>query len=189
MRLRRPSPAMVVAVIALVVASAGGAYAAIKLPANSVKSKNIAPNAVKGVDVKEGSLQGVNADKLDGIDSGALVRSFGGHIGDTLPSDIFTVPELQASILGDTSVGSSANFRVRNNASSGQVIVSDLGDLAGTQFEVGPNDTSPNQNMQLRDGPLLLTSGADPDLMLIFGCAEGAGGAYCFGQLMRAPAG
>src|SRR3954452_11094326 len=44
--MRRPSPAMVVAVIALCVALGGGAYAAIKLPKNSVGSKQLKKGAV-----------------------------------------------------------------------------------------------------------------------------------------------
>ncbi len=34
----------------------GGAYAALRLPANSVKSKHIAPNAARGIDINEASL-------------------------------------------------------------------------------------------------------------------------------------
>jgi hypothetical protein len=46
----------VVSVIALFVALGGGAYAAVKLKPNQVKSKNIAPNAVQGVDANESSF-------------------------------------------------------------------------------------------------------------------------------------
>jgi hypothetical protein len=44
--MRRPSPAMVVALIALCVALGGGAYAAIKLPRNSVGTKQLKKGAV-----------------------------------------------------------------------------------------------------------------------------------------------
>ena len=54
---RRPSPALVVSVIALVVALGGTSYAAIKLPANSVGTKQIKKDAVTTVKVKDGSLQ------------------------------------------------------------------------------------------------------------------------------------
>src|SRR3954452_5183757 len=54
--LRRPSPALVVSVIALVVALGGTSYAAIVLPANSVGTKQIKKNAVTGAKVKNGSL-------------------------------------------------------------------------------------------------------------------------------------
>ena len=52
----RPSPAMVVASIALIVAMGGTSYAAIKLPANSVGTKQLKKNAVTGAKVKNGSL-------------------------------------------------------------------------------------------------------------------------------------
>ena len=55
-RLRRPSLAMVVALLALFVALGGGAYAALKLPKNSVGSKQIKANAVNSSKVKDGSL-------------------------------------------------------------------------------------------------------------------------------------
>ena len=52
----RPSPAMVVGVVALIIAMAGTSYAAIKLPANSVGTKQIKANAVVSSKVKNGSL-------------------------------------------------------------------------------------------------------------------------------------
>ena len=45
-RFRNPSPAMVVALVALFVGLGGGAYAAVKLPKNSVGSKQIKSKAV-----------------------------------------------------------------------------------------------------------------------------------------------
>ena len=47
----RPSPAMVVAMLALFVALAGTSYAAIKLPANSVGTKTIKNGAIHRVDL------------------------------------------------------------------------------------------------------------------------------------------
>jgi hypothetical protein len=55
-RLTKPSPAMVVALVALFVALSGTSYAALTLPANSVGSKQIRKNAVTGSKVKPGSL-------------------------------------------------------------------------------------------------------------------------------------
>jgi hypothetical protein len=52
----RPSPAMLVALVALFVASSGGAYAALNLPANSVGTKQLKNGAVTGVKVKHRSL-------------------------------------------------------------------------------------------------------------------------------------
>jgi hypothetical protein len=66
----RPTPSMVVALLALFVALGGGAYAAIKLPPNSVGSRQLktsavtrgklAKNAVTGAKVKNGSLTGAD---------------------------------------------------------------------------------------------------------------------------------
>ncbi len=58
LRLRQPSAALIVAVVALVVATAGTGYAALKLPNNSVGTKQLKNSAVTGAKVKEGSLEG-----------------------------------------------------------------------------------------------------------------------------------
>ena len=55
-RLRRPSPATVLAFVALLVALGGTSYAAIQLPANSVGAKQLKKNAVNSKKVKNGSL-------------------------------------------------------------------------------------------------------------------------------------
>ena len=56
----RPSAAMVVACIALGVALGGTSYAAFKLPANSVGTKQLKKNAVTSVKVGNNSLTGVD---------------------------------------------------------------------------------------------------------------------------------
>jgi len=56
-RVRHPSPAMIVAIIALSVALTGGSHAAVtKLKRNSVGSAQLRPNAVSSNKVKDGSL-------------------------------------------------------------------------------------------------------------------------------------
>ena len=55
-----PSPAMVIACIALAVALGGTSYAAIKLPANSVGTKQLKKNAVTSPKVKNNSLKGAD---------------------------------------------------------------------------------------------------------------------------------
>src|SRR5215211_487059 len=52
----RPSPAMVVAFIALMLALAGGAYAQLRIPRNSVGTKQLRANSVTSPKVKAGSL-------------------------------------------------------------------------------------------------------------------------------------
>jgi hypothetical protein len=58
-RITRPSPALVVAVVALVFAMAGSGYAAIQsLPKKSVGTKQLKANAVTGAKVKNQTLTG-----------------------------------------------------------------------------------------------------------------------------------
>jgi hypothetical protein len=63
--LKRPSPALVVAVLALVVAMAGTSYAATQIGSAQIKN-----NSVKGKDVKDGNLTGkdVKDKSLTGAD-------------------------------------------------------------------------------------------------------------------------
>ena len=55
-KLRFPSPAMVVACVALLIALAGTSYAAIRLPANSVGAKQLKKGAVISAKVRDHSL-------------------------------------------------------------------------------------------------------------------------------------
>jgi hypothetical protein len=66
----RPSPAMVVACIALIVALSGTGYAAIRLPANSVRSKQIKNGQVKKGDLGKNSVDSskVRDNSLTGAD-------------------------------------------------------------------------------------------------------------------------
>src|SRR6266545_4958663 len=56
----RPSPAMVIACIALAVALGGTSYAAVTLPANSVGTKQLKKNAVTSPKVKNNALKGAD---------------------------------------------------------------------------------------------------------------------------------
>jgi hypothetical protein len=57
-RLSRPSPALVVSIIALVAALGGTSYAAFSLPKNSVGSKQLKNNAVTTKKIKNGAVTG-----------------------------------------------------------------------------------------------------------------------------------
>lgn len=192
----------VVATLALLLAMAGGAYAA-GLGKDSVRSKNIKDGQVKSKDVRDNGLKGSDiaesslgtvpnaavadragdADTLDGVDSGALVRYFAGSIDDTLPNPVFTVPEMNLQLAGDTSPVSTSCYRVRNTGSSGLIAVSDLADQTGQLFSVNFGATSSDR---CDTGPLVAVNTAHPELMLVFGCAENSR-AYCYGELMNAP--
>lgn len=68
---RVPSPAMVVACLALIVALGGTSYAAVRLPANSVGTKQLKKGAVTGVKVKSNTLTGtqINESRLGKVPS------------------------------------------------------------------------------------------------------------------------
>ena len=56
-KLRKPSPAMVVACISLAIALSGASYAAVTLPRNSVGTTQLKNNAVNSAKVKNASLK------------------------------------------------------------------------------------------------------------------------------------
>ena len=79
-KLRHPSPAMIVAMIALIAAIGGTAYAGVKLGKNSVKAKQIAADAVgnselKNIDVNP--LQKVTAAGSQGVASQIVLAQRG----------------------------------------------------------------------------------------------------------------
>ena len=71
---RLPSPAMVVACIALAVALGGTSYAAIRLPANSVGTTQLKRGAVTAVKVRGNSLTGsqINEERLAKVPSARM---------------------------------------------------------------------------------------------------------------------
>ena len=74
----RPSPAMVVAVIALIAAVSGSAYAALKK--NSVGSRQLKKGAVKTVDIKNNAVTGKKAKEstFGVVPTANVANSFGG---------------------------------------------------------------------------------------------------------------
>src|SRR6476619_986569 len=91
MRLQRPSPAMLVALLALFVALGGVGYAAVKLPKNSVGTKQLKRNAVTSSRVKDHALlakdfgagqlpAGQKGDKGDRGDAGPPSPTFGATV-------------------------------------------------------------------------------------------------------------
>ena len=75
---RRPSPALVVAGIALLVALSGTSYAAITLPRNSVGTIQLKPGAVTSPKVRDGSLAAADL-------SPAARKALTGQIGPRAP--------------------------------------------------------------------------------------------------------
>jgi hypothetical protein len=119
-----PSPAMIVACLALAVALAGTSYAAGRLPANSVGTKQLKKNAVTsakvkndaltGADVKEGTLGQVpsaataanatNAGHAASADSAATANAAFGTYNDSqipLPTDLGAIGTLSIPAAGN----------------------------------------------------------------------------------------
>lgn len=94
----RPSPAMVVAVIALIAGVSGGAYAA--LSKNSVGSKQLKKGAVKTVDIKNDAVTGkkVNESSLGEVPSAASANSFGGMTAQRIAP--FTLSDGGSQVIG-----------------------------------------------------------------------------------------
>jgi hypothetical protein len=76
----RPSPALVISIVALLMAMGGTGYAAFKLPRNSVGTAQIKKNAVTSAKVKNGSL------KPPDFARGAFPAGGQGPKGDTGPA-------------------------------------------------------------------------------------------------------
>lgn len=70
MQLRRPSPALVISLISLMVALGGVGYAAVKLPKNSIGTKQVKKNAITAAKIKKDAVTGakVKAGSLTGAD-------------------------------------------------------------------------------------------------------------------------
>lgn len=76
-RIGRPSPAMVVAVVALVLAMVGTGYAAFKLPKKSVGTAQLKGSAVTNAKIKNGTITGkkLNLKKLGTVPSATHASS------------------------------------------------------------------------------------------------------------------
>src|SRR5204863_5881647 len=98
-RFHRPSPALVVALLALFVALGGTGYAALKLPKNSVGTKQLKKNAVNSSKVKNRSLvaDDFKAGQLPAGPAGpAGAQGPKGDQGQSVPVDGFTKTESDA---------------------------------------------------------------------------------------------
>lgn len=106
----RPSPAMVVACIALTVALGGTSYAAIKLPKNSVGTKQLKTNAVTSPKVKNDAITG--ADVLESSLTQVPFAATAATAGTAAPSGAasgslagtFPAPSIAANVIGSSNV-------------------------------------------------------------------------------------
>lgn len=115
-----PSPAMIVAIVALVLALGGTSYAAIVLPAGSVGTKQLRTNAVTGAKVKNGSLTASDISWASMSKVGRVAMGYGsasfapGQIGRVATVDI-TAPQAGFVIVNGTidAAGQNSTWGVR----------------------------------------------------------------------------
>jgi hypothetical protein len=139
LRPRRPSPALVISIIALVMAMGGTGYAALSLPKNSVGSKQLKKNAVTGSKVKNSSLTG--ADIKNGSLKGADLNI--GSLG-TVPNSNHANSADNANHAGSADSAGTAN---------------ELDYAKHFDFTIGPN--APVGTDFLTIGPFTLTAVCD----------------------------
>jgi hypothetical protein len=103
MRISRwaPSPALVIACIALGVSLGGVGYAAVKIPRGSVGTPQLKANAVTGAKVKKDTLTGQDIDEstLKGLMAKGAVAAENGT-----PSFMYTEPDATEADLSETTI-------------------------------------------------------------------------------------
>jgi hypothetical protein len=155
----RPSPAMVVACIALIVAMGGTGYAAFKLPKNSVGNRQLKKNAVTSTKIKNRQVR--NADLARGSVSSSKIKNLA--IGNS---------KLQPNSVNGGNV-------VDESLGSGDVAGLTRGDFADNQLtprafaRVGPDGT-----LEPTTTPSPQTKGVDQTDV-----QHASTGIYCFGGL------
>jgi hypothetical protein len=140
---RMPSPAMMVAFLALLVALGGTSYAAITLPANSVGTKQLKKNAVTGKKVKNRSLKAIDfaTGQLPAGPQGATGPQ--GPKGDTGPrgeSGVSKVTSRQAETTGSGVVTAEATCNAGERLIGGGGI-SESGLMAESESDASPGGT------------------------------------------------
>lgn len=145
MKFRRPSPATVIACIALFAALSGGAYAAAKikkLPKNIVSAKSIKNGAVTGPKIKKGAI---DATKLaPGVGGGtagyARVTNAGATestpVADAANTKDVTVAPTTGKTVGEVCVDATSPIKsltaTAENSGPGQAIVTEVVLTPGT---------------------------------------------------------
>jgi hypothetical protein len=144
--LRRPSPALVVALIALFVALGGTGYAALALPKNSVGSAQLRPGAVKNRDLAANVVTGpkVKRRSLDASDFKANSLPQGPR-GPEGPRGLTGAPGAN----GNPAFGAILGRGV--NVPAGTSFLAPSGQLAASATENPVTSFTPNATMTARD--------------------------------------
>lgn len=108
--LKRPSPALIVSLIALVAALGGTAYAAFSLPKNSVGTKQLKNNAVTTKKVKDGAVT------TSKIKNGAVTGSKLNFSGVTVPNATNATNAASLGGLGSSEYKTASNYTQSSTA-------------------------------------------------------------------------
>ena len=141
LRFKKPSPALVIAVIALFVGLSGGAYAASKVGTNQLKAKSVTTGKIAGKSITSGKLAGksVKTGKLAGQ---AVTES---KLGDqSVTSSKLSDESVKSDELGEintrtetTTLAPQASGSVSVSCESGEKVVS--GGLEATPINLATN--------------------------------------------------
>jgi hypothetical protein len=148
LRLRLPSPAMIIALIALIVAMGGTGYAAIHLPKNSVGSKQIKKNAVTGSKITNNSVTGSK------IKNNAVT-------GSKVKDHSLTGADIHLAALG--TVPNATNAGTANNATNAGT-ANNANNLGGQP----PSAFAANDRLRSSDGVIKLTGTASGNEQTMF---------------------
>ena len=137
---RRPSPAMVVATVALVVALGGTGYAATALPNGSVGTNQLRNGAVNSSKLASGAVQSNNL----GTDSVTKRAMSAGSVGSPeILNNSIQAGDLRVGAVtnGTIAAGAVGNSKLR----SGAVTTGKLGNLAVTSSKIGTRAVTNNK--------------------------------------------
>lgn len=114
---RRPSPAMIVACVALAVALGGTSYAAVALPKNSVGTKQLKPGAITSSKIRDFSL------RIWDFKRGQLPRGPAGPPGPAGVLGPLALREASTSVPGNVVNGRFATRAIQIRCSAGESAV------------------------------------------------------------------
>jgi hypothetical protein len=158
----RPKPAMIVAVLALIVAMAGTSYAAIELPANSVGTKQLKASAVTRGKIKDAAIIGskVRNDSLAGVD---ILEASLGKVPSAVSADSATVA-INANTAASAGNANHAVFadsaKIAKLTYKSQAFADD-----GVTVVLGPSSVSCDAGQHVVGGGAKLDFAADRELL------------------------
>ena len=163
-RPHRPSPALVVAVIALIVALGGTGYAAITLPSNSVGKKQLKKGSVWSSKIRRNAVTGLKV-KPDTLTGGDIKESTLGKVPAARQADVAD----RATSAGTASSATAASTAGNANALQGH----GPGDFvsAGEYKQVVAKLQAGDERELVRNGPLSIyarcaTTGGNDELRM-----------------------